>query len=63
VHGRRLLPFLERPEALRGADWQTCTVPSTTPSIADLPAGAIECFGCRPSSFKKPPAMVAISGE
>ncbi len=56
-------PFSSGPKPWEGADWQTCTVPSTTPSIADLPAGAIECFGCRPSSFKKPPAMVAISGE
>ena len=31
--------------------------------IADLPAGATECLGCRPSSRRNPPAIVAISGE
>jgi len=39
------------------------TVPATTPSIADLPAGAIECLGANPSRSRKPPAIVAISGE
>jgi hypothetical protein len=30
--------------------------------MADLPAGATEWRGTKPSSFRKPPAMVAISG-
>ena len=55
-------PFSSGPKPCEGADWQTCTVPSTSPSIADLPGGAIECLGAKPSSFRKPPAIVAISG-
>ena len=30
--------------------------------MADLPTGAMECFGSKPSSFRKPPAIVAMSG-
>ena len=58
-----ICPFSSGPKPCDGADWQTCTVPATTPSIADLPAGAIECLGVSPSSFRKPPAIVAIKGE
>jgi len=32
-------------------------------SMADVPGGAIECLGAKPSSLRKPPAIVAISGE
>src|SRR5437870_10323418 len=56
-------PFSSGPKPCEGADWHTCTVPATTPSIADLPTGAFECLGCRPSSFRNPQAIVAISGE
>ena len=31
--------------------------------MADVPGGAIECFGSNPSAFRKPPAIVAIRGE
>ena len=33
------------------------------PAMADLPGGETECDASKPSSFRKPPAMVAISGE
>jgi hypothetical protein len=56
-------PFSSGPKLCDGADWQTWTVPATTPSMADLPGGATECRGVRPSWARKPPAMVAISGE
>ncbi len=56
-------PFSSGPKPCEGADWQTCTVPATTPSMADLPAGATECRGASPSSARKPPAIVAIRGE
>ena len=46
-----------------GADGQTCTVPSSKPSIADWPAGATECAGRNPSAWRNPPANVAINGE
>jgi hypothetical protein len=38
-------------------------VPAATASIADLPAGAIECRGSSPSWRRKPPTIVAMSGE
>ena len=56
-------PFSSEPNPCDGADWQTCTVPAATPSMADRPGGAIECRGVRPSWARKPPAIVAISGE
>jgi len=56
-------PFSSGPKPCDGADWQTCTVPAATPSMADLPSGAIEWFGESPSSRRKPPAIVAISWE
>jgi len=56
-------PFSSGPNPCEGADWATCAVPCRRPSIADLPGGAMECFGWNPSSFRKPPAIVAISGE
>src|SRR5437870_10998745 len=56
-------PFSSGPKPCDGADWQTCTVPATRLSMADLPGGAMECFATRPSSCRKPPAIVAISGE
>jgi hypothetical protein len=56
-------PFSSGPKPCDGADWQTCTVPATTPSMADLPSGAMECLGANPSCWRKPPAIVAISGE
>ncbi len=56
-------PFSSGPNPCEGADWATCTVPFTSPSMADLPGGAIECFGSNPSAFRKPPAIVAIRGE
>ena len=56
-------PFSSGPKPCDGADWPTCTVPFTSPSIEDVPAAATECFGSNPSSFRKPPAIVAISGE
>ena len=55
-------PFSSGPKACDGADWHTCTLPSRSPSMADFPAGATECFGANPSAFKNPPAMVAING-
>ncbi len=56
-------PFSRGPKPWDGADWHTCTVPATTPSIADFPSGAMECLGANPSCWRKPPAIVAISGE
>ena len=35
----------------------------SSPAIADLPGGETECFGLRPSSSRKPQAMVAMSGD
>ena len=56
-------PRSSGPKPCDGADWQTSTVPATTPSMADLPAGATECRGASPSSARKPPAIAAIRGE
>lgn len=61
--GGPALPFSSGPKPCDGADWQTWTVPVTTPSMADRPGGATECRGARPSWARKPSAMVAISGE
>ena len=41
-------PRSSGPNPCEGADWQTCTVPATTPSMADLPAGATECRSREP---------------
>ncbi len=58
-----VLPCSSGPKPCEGADCATCTVPSMRPAIADLPGGDTEYLGASPSSFRKPPAMVAISGE
>ena len=46
-----------------GADWATCTEPSSRPAMADLPGADTECLASSPCSFRKPPAMVAMRGE
>ena len=46
-----------------GADCATCTEPSSRPAIADFPGAETECLASSPSVLRKPPAMVAISGE
>jgi len=58
----RVLPCSSGPKPCEGADCATCTVPSSSPAIADLPGGETECFGSRPSFCRYPPAIVAISG-
>jgi hypothetical protein len=61
--GRR--PRSSGPNPCDGADWHTSTVPATTPSMADFPAGATECRGVNPSASRKPPAIVrreSVSG-
>src|SRR5882672_10380903 len=40
-------PFSSGPKPCEGADWATWTVPSTSPSMPDLPGGAIECRSTR----------------
>ena len=63
VRSRRVWPFSSDPKPCEGADWQTCTLPSCSPAIAEVPAGAMECLPRRPSCSRKPAAIVAISGE
>src|SRR5581483_3182629 len=57
------LPCSRGPKPWDGADWPTCTDPSTSPAIADLPGAETECLGARPSCCRKPAAKVAMRGE
>ncbi len=57
------LPCSSAMKPCDGADWATCTEPSATLAIPDLPGAETECFPVSPSCFRKPPAIVAISGE
>ena len=41
-------PFSSGPKPWDGADWHTCTVPATTPSIADLPGRRDGMLGSEP---------------
>ncbi len=56
-------PFSSGAKPCEGADCVTWTEPSTTLAMPDLPGGDTECLPTSPSSFRNPPAMVAISGE
>ena len=58
-----VLPCSSSVKPWLGADCATCTEPSRRLAIAVCPAADTACRRSSPSSFRKPPAMAAMSGE
>ncbi len=56
-------PLAKTPKLCESAVWQTCTSPAITASIAETSGWETDHSASSPSSFRKPPDMVEISGE